>query len=786
MDRGTWIGWFVVVAIAVTVPRIASGQNFPPIARAGAPDQVFVGDPVEFTAAGSIDPDAAPQPLTYRWEFDDGVTSTDVTPTHVFTAPRAYPVTLTVSDGADTGIEVVTVHVLPRPLSMPSRSSSPIALAPAGDRLFVVNPDSDSVSTIAITASGLEFLDERRVCRRPRTLSPSDDGARVYVACEGERAVAVIDLSSGEVSRILVGAEPYGVVALASGAVVVTNRGDDTITWIAPDRATTRAWSSGRDPRAIAVSADGARAYVTSYRSGGSSGTVTVHDLNARAVVNALELTEDPGPDTASSGRGVPNLLSAAVIDPSGTRLWIGGLKANTSIGMFRTGRAIAPVNWLRGLAAPIDLSTMAEVIDRRIDTNDADSVSAIALSKDGRYAFMAHQGAGTLSIYDLSKATLFDPGAGTSVPFEGRIDTGDAPQGIVVSRDGATLYVTSYLAREVVAVEVRNPTAPRVTSRVTVTDEPLAADVLNGKRLFYRSREPIHSKSNYVACASCHPDGGAHDGRVWDFTQDGEGLRNTIDLRARAGLAHGRLHWSANFDEIQDFENPIVKLFGGTGLAADGAEPNPPLGPPNAGRSPDLDDLAAYVTSLAFTPRSPFRAPDGSLGEAAVRGEALFHDPALRCVECHAPPTFTTSVLDAQALVDTGTLIASSGNRLGGPLTGLDVPTLIGLWDGAPYLHDGSAPTLRDVFRGRSGTLEAQLTAILDDGQLEDLIAYLRSLDAPEPAFTPESSPEPAGCGCRAADPGSALLALLLLLIQRTTPRRRSRSSVPHSGDPR
>ena len=772
------VGLLAAVALVLVLGGRAGAQNFPPVAVGSAPDQVFVGDAVAFSSAGSIDPDGSPQPLTFQWDFDDGTVSTEASPDHAFTAARAYPVTLTVSDGADTAIDVVIVHVLARPLPVRPRRSSPIALAPAGDRLFVANPDSSSISIVAVTIDGLALIEERPVCRRPRTVSLSADATVVYVACQGERAIAAVDVASGTITLVAVGAEPYGVVALASGAILVTNQGDDSVSLVSPDLATVENWSSGPDPRAIAVSADGTRAFVSTYRSRTTTATVTIHDLTTRSSIASIGLDNDPGPDTASSGRGVPNLLSAATIDPSGQRLWVGGLKANTSVGLFRTGGAIAPVNWLRGLAAPIDLSTSTEVLARRIDTNDADSVSAIELSSDGRYAYLTHQGAGRLSIYDLSKATLFDPGAGTSVPFEARIDTGDAPQGLAISPDGAAVYVLDYLSRDVVAVDVRDPAAPRVTSRVVVTGEPLAADILDGKRLFYRSREPMHSQGNYVACASCHADGALTDGQVWDLTQGGEGLRNTIDLRARAGMGQGLVHWSANFDEIQDFENPIVTLFGGTGLAADGAPPNSPLGAPNAGRSQELDDLAAYVTSLAYTPQSPARASDGTLVDAARRGEALFQDPALRCVECHPPPRFTTSALDAVVLIDVGTLTAASGNRLGEPLTGLDVPTLIGLWEGAPYYHDGSAPTLRDVFRGRPGTLEAQLTANLDEGQLDDLLTYLRSIDAPAPEPEPDPDPDPdpasSGCGCGAA--GSSALPGLLVVLVPLVPRRRRR----------
>ncbi len=142
-----------------------------------------------------------------------------------------------------------------------------------------------------------------------------------------------------------------------------------------------------------------------------------------------------------------------------------------------------------------------------------------------------------------------------------------------------------------------------------------------------------VEETGGYVACARGQP-GGGHDGRTWDFTGGGEGLRNTIDLRGRAGLAEGPLHWSANFDEVQDFENDIVTHFGGTGLAMDGEGPHPPLGAPNAGRSEALDQLAAYATILDTAPPSPAGDPD-----AGRRCRALFFDAAVGCATCHAPP---------------------------------------------------------------------------------------------------------------------------------------------------
>jgi cytochrome c553 len=263
------------------------------------------------------------------------------------------------------------------------------------------------------------------------------------------------------------------------------------------------------------------------------------------------------------------------------------------------------------------------------------------------------------------------------------------------------------------------------------VATERLASAVLRGKQLFYDARDPRLARDAYMSCASCHQDGGS-DGRTWDLTGLGEGLRNTPSLRGRAGMGHGLVHWSGNFDEIQDFEGQIRTLAGGTGLMTDAqfgtGTRSQPLGDRKAGVSTDLDALAAYVGSLGSFDLSPHRNADGTLTAAAAAGRAVFETAG--CASCHAGTAYT-----AGGLRDIGTVKASSGRRLNATLTGIDVPTLRDVWATGPYLHDGSAATLEAAVQAHRGNTVAGT-------DLANLAAFLRQIGSEEAAAPTTNQP--------------------------------------------
>jgi len=408
----------------------------------------------------------------------------------------------------------------------------------------------------------------------------------------------------------------------------------------------------------------------------------------------------------------MPNYLNAPVL--FGSKAYVPSKQDNLDGGVYRGNFGMVFDQTVRAVTSVIDLPSGTELTGQRIDHDNAGVATGAALSGEGRYLFVALETAREVAVYD------------TQLGFQlMRVAVGRAPQGVAFGSNGRTLYVHNFMDRTLQHFDVTNlvalgaAQAPLLGTVTTVAAEQMAANVLLGKQLFYDAADDRLAQDNYMSCASCHNDGDG-DGRVWDLTGFGEGLRNTVDLRGRGGMNNGWLHWTGNFDEVQDFEGQIRTLSGGTGLLSNAlfnaGTRSLPLGDPKAGLSSDLDALAAYVASLATVPASPHRAGAG-FSASAESGRLAFANHS--CGSCHMGPPFTDSAPNTRH--DVGTIHAGSGERLGQPLDGFDTPTLIGVWGTAPYLHDGSAATIAAAIAAHSGdtttpTERAQIAVFLDE----------------------------------------------------------------------
>jgi hypothetical protein len=703
-------------------------------ARPAAPRYALVGEPIV------LDGSASTGAVSYEWYFGDGTgwdaPRAEPNASVAYGAPGRYQAVLTVFDRVgDRHAASVTVSVT-APAIYTGRTSRTLApLPPPADGVVAVSADADMLVVIARAADRFQVARRIATCKRPRTVTVWQ--AFIVAACQGDDRLAFHPLAApaagtaepppAEVT-LPYGAAPFGVAG-AGSALFASLQGTGQLAEVqlAAGVPVLRAVVTAvTDARAVAPLPDG-RVAVSRWRSPDERGEIAIVDV-ARATAETLALAFDPQPASDAEIGGVPSYLAEIAVSPTGREAVVPSLVANVRQGMFGNGRPLTFETTVRAALSRLDLGAGREDFGGRIQFDDLGFATAAAFSARGDFAYVVMPGNRAVVRVDL----LTGADAGVFV------EAGSAPDGAVVTPDDRFLLVNAALSRELVVFDAGvDVLRPHPIDRIPLlTGEPLDPIVLRGKQLFNDAADGRISKSGYIACAHCHLDGDS-DRRVWDFTDRGEGLRNTVSLLGRAGLGDGPVHWSANFDEIQDFEHDIRGPFGGTGLMSDAAfqagTRATTLGDRKAGASADLDALAAYVGSLAAEPRSPFRSAGGALGSAASRGKALFESPALGCTVCHTGARLTDSRWLAPgqpALHDVGTLGPGSGGRLGGPLTGLDTPTLHGLWRTPPYLHDGSAPDLAAVLRARNPQGRHGDTSALTAAALDDLVAYLLALD--------------------------------------------------------
>jgi len=133
------------------------------------------------------------------------------------------------------------------------------------------------------------------------------------------------------------------------------------------------------------------------------------------------------------------------------------------------------------------------------------------------------------------------------------------------------------------------------------------------------------------------------------------------------------------------------------------------------------LAALQAYQLSLP----APV-APAGSFdAAAAARGEALFNGIG-NCASCHSGAQFTDANARLHSPAETVTEAAGVPSYASRSATQqYRTAPLRGLWQHAPYFHNGSAATLKDVV----GSYNARQRLGLNGDQVGDLAEYLKSL---------------------------------------------------------
>jgi YVTN family beta-propeller protein len=589
--------------------------------------------------------------------------------------------------------------------------------------------------------------------KNPLNLALTPDGKELWVACEVSSTVVVVDTANAKkVAEVAVGGQPTGVCFAPDGKrAFVSNRLDDSVSVVkVASRKVIATLEVGNQPHGVLVDRQGRYLYVLNT----SIDNISVFDLATLKEIKRLSASRSPwslaqSPNghsilvTHALSRFVPdrtpsmsevtvidagrvivedrlvvpgaNLLQGVAWHPSGEFALITLLRTKNLVPMTRINRGWTITN---GLGIVWRDGTVDQVL---LDQNDLyfPDPTDVCITPDGKYALVTSSSSDRVAIADLDKLIALLKAAtprereriipnhlGKWSQFMVKyIQTDNSPHGITCSADGSTAYVAGTLDDAVTVIDLKKLEA---VGRIELGGAKELTKRRRGEKLFNSANITFRRQ---FSCHTCHPDGHI-DGIVYDIEDDGIGM-GPIDNRSLRGINDtAPFKWTGI--------NPSLKRQCGARLAVFITR-LAPFDPEQ------LDDLHYYLCTI---PRPPnrYRKLGGSLTDAQRRGKAIYertrtNDGRLipkdnRCATCHCPPLLTDGKIH-----DVGTKFAYDHEGK------FDTPHLQNIYDSAPYLHNGIAPTLEEIWTRYNPYDKHGVTNDMTKDQLNDLIEYLKTL---------------------------------------------------------
>jgi YVTN family beta-propeller protein len=593
----------------------------------------------------------------------------------------------------------------------------------------------------------------------PFNVALSRDGSTLYVTAEQGNALLIVDIKKQKViHKVKVGNHPHSVLlSNDEKTAYVSNQWSDNISVIDLDKLeVTDTLKTGGGPAELALSADKQFLYaVNSYTS-----NLSVINLQAKEEVKRLNTGNNPTgiqatPDgsllfvtsrrTMAKPYGDTVICEMTMVNDKNQRVlerrniksaYMMENVAFTPSGDLAIFPLIRPKNnmptiqvdkgWMmtHGFGI-IELKPGGRTIQLLLDEPNAYYADPydIAITPDGKKAFISSSGVNYVSVIDIDAVRkliaesspeilkIYANHLGISSRYViKRIPTGWNPKGLVLSPDGEKLYVAEHLEDRIAVIDTRNLETMNTIDlggprRITVARQ--------GRRLLNNAGNTYQTQ---YSCYTCHPDE-HEDGLVYNMASKdmGRNLTNTQSLR-----------------DIGD--TPPFKWNGKnqTVYKQDGMRFSTVLTRTEPFSYKDLDALVAYIiTGIPYPPNLQYN-PEGELNAKQLQGKAIFertHDNKgrvipveNRCITCHPPPYYTNL-----KMAYVGTLAATDDSIL------FDTPHLNNIYASAPYLHDGRARTLEEIWTKYSPRDQHGVANDLTKIELNDLIEYLKSLRAPK-----------------------------------------------------
>ena len=598
-----------------------------------------------------------------------------------------------------------------------------LKFSPGGQRLYVVCEGNGSV--LAIDTSTQQVVGRVKVGSKPRGLAISPDGRTLYVSNSWSDTVSEIDAGALQIRRTLkAGWGPVGLTTDQSDKFLyVANSVGNDVSLIDLDTgAEIKRFMTERYPEQILLSRDGRHVYVANILP--HFGPYDQPPVSELLVIDAMkQIIEDriliPGAIELRHIAEAPKALGGYLLVPEIRPKNLGPLISVAQGWVMTHGMAIIRPNAGAIREPPLDMQSararVTQVVLDDIDYYFAGQNGA-AFTPDGRYALLTASEANILSVIDTARlARRLHEVASDELPnrldsartFVVRhLETGSNPQAVVVSPNGRLAYVANRLEDTLTVIDLAKL---QIASTLDLGGPKQLTAIRRGERLFNAAKYCFQSQ---FACATCHPN--SHlDGLAWNLETPQLGRDRVANRTLREIKDTAPYKWNGKNPDLATQCGPRIAkyLFRSEGF-----------------NTHELEDLVTYLNQIPLPPNRHLAA-DGQLTDAQERGKAIFYRTQKndgtpipvynQCASCHPVASHYTS----RTSFDVGS--ASKYDTI----SSFDTPQLDRVYEDGPYLHNGEALTLEEIWTIFNNNDTHGVTSDMAKEQLNDLIEFLKTL---------------------------------------------------------
>ena len=573
---------------------------------------------------------------------------------------------------------------------------SPLSFVFAGNPpLFPTDITLNDKGEILITEKGRNrisiFSPDGKTLLRTILVDESPTG----ILLDADKAYVTTNAATGHLQIIsLETGKQETAIATGSGAcypifgpdkkhIYVCNQFQNTVSEVDPAiHQVIRSVKVLREPKSALFSKDGEYLFVTNFLPAQRADVDYV-----AACVSVIRMSDFTKVKDIQLANG-SNALRGICMTPDGKYIYI-----SHNLGRFTVPTSQLQQGWMNTSAfSIIDVAKQEFIGAVVVDEPERGAAGIWSIVCNDETLFITHSGTHEISVIDHkamldkflnypNKSMLDDDlrflyGLRKRIPLEG-----NGPRKMIM--ENGKLYIPTYFADILNIVDAQ--TCEIATANLNPDREESAEN--KGERYF---NDASHCFQNWQSCNGCHPGDARTDGMNWDLMNDGvgnskncksllfshptppsmiSGIRETAEWAVRAG-----------FKFIQFFD--ITEE--------------------------DAVCVDAYLKSLRPVP-SPYLV-DGELSDLAKEGRKIFEK--LNCTECHSGPYYTDLKM----------------HRIGEDIEfekGWDTPTLREVWRTAPYLFDGRAATMEEVFEIHKHGIDKKVSK----KEIKALTEYVNSL---------------------------------------------------------